>query len=232
MKKTVIIFMLIAFAKLTVAGLVPWGLWQTAGDELPTEVGLYHLETNMLDEISETYGYTSGIYTNDCKVGDYAAYFSGESWIYANTVNSTLLNGKTNITISAWVKLHAYPTFAGLIFSRWEDHSYSGMAVDTTGIRWYCYGGLSTAPIDLDKWYFVVGTRDGNTGEGKLYLNGELKGTSAATATFTQHAIFRLAWDDFLPTRTSHCTIDEVGFWDTCLTSNQQYNLYIQLGGE
>jgi len=232
MKKTVIIFMLIAFAKLTVAGLVPWGLWQTAGDELPTEVGLYHLETNMLDEISETYGYTSGIYTNDCKVGDYAAYFNGST--VANTVNSTLLNGKTNVTISAWVKIHSWPQNGGLIYSRWSEWGCSGWdtQASTHKIRFQdnaayrCY-----AIVDSGTWYFIVVTFAGGV-ESRMYVNGELKDTGDASATFHQADVFRLAYDDEISTRKSHCSIDEIGLWDTCLTSNQQYNLYIQLGGE
>ncbi|MBT30455.1 MAG: hypothetical protein CMO01_12420 [Thalassobius sp.] len=143
---------------------------------------------NSLDGTNNGSSSTSGIIGN-------GRYFDGVN-DYISVNNQT----PTTFTISAWINptslgananAYAYGG-SGVI---WSD--FSGCADDMIPIALrndrFAFGDgggcaydnleISTVSVSTSNWYFVAVTRDGTTGAKELYINGELKGSSAGTGT-------------------------------------------------
>ncbi|UZR99499.1 DUF2341 domain-containing protein [Chondrinema litorale] len=143
---------------------------------------------NGLDGTNNGSSSTSGIIGN-------GRYFDGVN-DYISVNNQT----PSTFTISAWIN----PTSLGANANAfayggsgiiWSD--FSGCADDMIPIALrnnrlaFGDGGgcaydnleISTVSVSTSNWYFVAVTRDGSDGSKELYINGELKGSSAGTGT-------------------------------------------------
>ncbi len=114
--------------------------------------------------------------------------------------------------------------------SLWGDQTY----LDSTGgkpklLFWQnTYGGADlTATVDSDRWYHVVLTRDADltSNNFKIYLDGVLVHTGTNTGTFTQGE--NGVWLGRRPNYQSGFDgwIDEVRFFNECLTASEIYDL-------
>lgn len=114
------------------------------------------------------------------------------------------LNNAGSFTMEAWLKPAAVPAAAGFFCAASSMHVADPRAGwllyqgdDATGwtFRTYNQAGtnfavnLTSGPgITAGNWYHVVATWDNTAGVGKLYVNGNLVGTSAAGLTYVANA--------------------------------------------
>jgi concanavalin A-like lectin/glucanase superfamily protein/PA14 domain-containing protein/glycosyl hydrolase family 2 len=110
-----------------------------------------------------------------------ALQFSGAQQ-YADT-GASILDTTGNYSVAAWVKLDSLGGFAAAVSQDGDQASgfflqYSGadnrFAFSSTGGR-----ALAPDPPEPGRWYHLVGVRDAANSQFKLYVDGELAGTSA-----------------------------------------------------
>ena len=172
--------------------------------------------------------------------GDKALTFNGsDEWITVPHNNS--LSFTNNFSIAGWFKRSSATNHAIVTKSDDSGNDRPNYMIDISSnkIRLFGYEGaspigitsLSGSTIEINKWYFVVGTFDGTTWN--LYLNGELDRSSeqAATLTVTTDS---LVIGSRLSTGSVYFngTIDKVIIFDKVLTNLEVKDLYHkQLGG-
>ena len=194
-------------------------------------VALYHFNGSFLDEVSMTPGSPTNLaFSGDAAFGAYS--FNNTSNTYFTTVNSNLLDGATEFTMSFWVKPNALPSEGGLL------GSYDG----TRRLEMFLYGnevhcnanGLEIAipgKIVVGTWSFYTATY--KSGDGlKLYLNGTLAAQAVASGTITQKAPFVVGWWWYVSAFTRGL-FDEVVVYNRALSSSEildRYNRGASLG--
>ena len=115
---------------------------------------------------------------------------------YVNIPGTTNINGLSQISLSAWVRLASTPTGAGSTYMRfitlgnekavlrYHDDNGTGKLEFYMTIGGSMPGVLVDHDWATDTWYHVAGTYDGS--DMRLYLNGALQGSPlSATGTVT-----------------------------------------------
>jgi len=204
-------------------------------DHIPDPVGYWKFNetsgTTILDENGINHGsiigsnYTSGI-------SGTALQFNGSS-NYVLVPNHTTLNPTNEITLAAWIKWSITPTDGAewaSIINKNVDNQYRlhhnqqntafEFAIRTSGNKWV---KSITAP-EINKWYFVVGTYNGQSLN--IYVNGVLEGSVSHTGQLTQSNapinIGRRTSND----RYFNGLIDEVMVYDRALNQQEISWLY------
>ena len=91
---------------------------------------------------------------------------------------------------------------------------------------------VSSMKLDINKWYFVVGTYNGT--HMKIYINGDLKGTKEFNGSISSaNRSLRFGAHNFndIPQDRNWFkgTIDEVRIWNRALTASEVFNSYINI---
>jgi hypothetical protein len=196
-------------------------------------VAYYPLNSNLTDSVTGSNGTGTGAWTTDTYFGTHAGYFNGST--EAITVNPTLLQGKTEATISCWVRLKYWTAAAGMVFNRGPAIMGFLEGGDGTFAAVYSFSGgvqyLYTSTIlATNSWYHIAGV--GKSGEQiKIYINGSsnIQGGTPLTSsgTINQSEPFHLARDNYTP-NYSKCDLDEVAIFDRALSSSEIRGLYMR----
>ena len=163
------------------------------------------------------------------------------------TINSTLGNGFTELSISTWVKYNNnigitnryYPLVAKIspvgncyILQNMRSGASSNggqlyFNVHTNDGSFSAFSGVVPSP---NVWYNVVGTYDGS--EIKIYIDGILKGTLSATGTINSNATPLLLGDAGYGGYSAWLNgkLDEVSIYNTALSQGDVTSIYN--GGE
>jgi hypothetical protein len=198
-------------------------------------VAWYKLDGNYLDQISGSSGdpYFTGVHPSvDAKRG--SAFFitnsSSGGWIAL--VNSNLLNGATDFSMSFFVKRSwagANADEAGVVLSRGTKRN--GVHLATTGTTTNtAYAGINSASaltvtIPWDRWQFCVFKRKNQNLY--WYIDGKLDVRSVCeTNALIQDDVFKIFIDDYNSARRMRGYIDEVCFWNRAVTANEIEQLY------
>ena len=164
---------------------------------------------------------------NKDKQSNYSMDFDSASSDYI-AASVSELNSASTFTISAWIKK---PTSSSSIVLGNRISTYKGV-----WFSWYLDGNVYFQvrgsnqsiiyPLTFDTdWHHIVGTF--NNGVGKLYIEGSNVSTFTFSTTTTPPTTgdgFRIGSID--STFFSDGSIDEVGIWNTALSSSQVTTLY------
>jgi RHS repeat-associated protein len=158
-----------------------------------------------------------------------------------SVVNQQALNF-SNTTVAAWVKLAAVPTkdaqmIAGFAQAAQPQLSApaintSVLYVDTSGnANWVVNDGttaytVASGPLQVGKWYFLVGTADGTTST--LYVNGSLAASTSAGSSQVGFVVpnFLVDGNAGFYGGALNAVVDEVAAYDFALTAQQIAGLY------
>jgi len=135
------------------------------------------------------------IVTNDAAYGNYSGGLGGSGWFSAPDSIRSIFGG--SFSVSLWLKttnVHGLNTddqysSAGIVSDLSSDYNHETMPMGQAGTKLNFYTGGSTqniiyskSDINTGKWTHVVTTRDQQTGEKCLYVNGVLE-SSAFSST-------------------------------------------------
>jgi RHS repeat-associated protein len=158
-----------------------------------------------------------------------------------SVVNQEALNF-SNTTVAAWVKLAALPTkgpqmIAG--FAQAAQTQPSAPAINTSVLyvdisgnaNWVVNDGttaytVASGPLQVGKWYFLVGTADGTTST--LYVNGSLAASTSAGSSQVGFVVpnFLVNGNAGFYGGVLNAVVDEVAAYDFALTAQQIAGLY------
>lgn len=207
----------------------------------PGLVALYHLNNSPRDEVSGMNGIPAGgyVYETRAVLGSHA----GQGWNgrYLQTVNSTLLNGVSEMSIAFWI----YPreTYSGRrgVLGYVQGSTQVGFYRDDNGVlggavilpSGYSFGSAGVGGTPISKWSFIAMTWSGATGRIRMYLNGESRGDSAAqyshaTGTLPQNTPFIVNHFTFGGSGL-YCNLDEVSVWNRRLSDAEVSAMYLAL---
>ena len=172
------------------------------------------------------------------KFGDGSLYVDGSSHLKIVNVGSWLPIGNSHYTISLWFRATSFvrtglPTANGPGFVAWGT---SGQGFKWVGFRISNNaGGLlengwgddldcspTTCVLSLNTWYHAVATYDGATK--KIYLNGELKASRAASGKITTSVQFLIGKTVSLEFLTGW--IDDLYIYNRALSLSEIQSLY------
>jgi hypothetical protein len=156
---------------------------------------------------------------------------------YFSDSSSTLLNGATNFSFTAWVmNKNGSPFYDGIIHCRSSGGQLTG--IGTSGdfnppVNRFLFSINNSAGVFssvtsytnmLSRFGFVVTVYDGS----KVKMFCDLSYTEASSAGLTnlQNDVFRIGFDDFASDRRFVGLIDDVSIWNRALTSNEVAELY------
>ena len=228
----------------TVMSLNPVGYWrlnEPAGSGTAINIGSALATGNAAYIASPTLQQPGAMGT------DPAVLFDGASQ-YASVPYNAAFNPPGSFTVGFWAIKTAADDNAtkGAIFSR--DPADSGQngwlffASNGDGKWWFrTYTGntranaISSNPIVLNQWTYVVGVHDAtDTGTNYLYVNGVLAAPPVGNAGYTPNASFPMffaAWADTSPAAAPGFffpgQMDEIAFFDKALTPEQIHGLYV-----
>ena len=202
-------------------------------------VALYNLDGNANDTGGTHNGTASNVTYAQSYINQGGVFNGSSSYIYAA---SSVLSPTTNYSVSVWCKWSSKPsTSVGLVgnfktgvspqvgfvvakssgentFSFWADGTASSSAGKVNG----------TTNFSIDTWYHVVGTYDGSNV--KIYVNGQLEGTQAYTATpgTTDQPLVLGRWygnysDYYFPGK-----LDQIRIFNKALTASEVTTLYAE----
>lgn len=113
----------------------------------------------------------------------------GPAKLFDNTEESLLydtLNLDGDYTLSCWLKFSDLSApqriiYKGYCYTLWYDNVANGLRVEhySDSQRWrgFTQDGGEAFPVEIDKWYYVVGTYD--VDKIRLYINGEVVDSTA-----------------------------------------------------
>jgi hypothetical protein len=130
---------------------------------------------------------------------------------------SSIIQGKTNITVGIFFKLDTLATLRGLIGTlNYNCGANLGLVANNTGLQFYndysntCYN-IELSGIETGKWLYAVGTYDGTTTRLYLIKNGTLtqaSGTTKTGNTNTFSSTFRVMGNQYFQNFTKgQCSI-------------------------
>ncbi len=173
------------------------------------------------------------------KMGDYCLNFDGPEGGQGERVNLPNINPTNAITVSAWVKSDLTTGYRGV----WQIVSkYSAYILGTSGYNtrnmafivytnpggWQ-YGSQYSVP-DPQNWHLFIGTYDMSLAAKIMYVDGDLKDTSAPSNIINSDSGGTgVAYRECCPTETGGYftgQIDDIRFYDYALTLNEIDGLY------
>ncbi len=162
--------------------------------------------------------------------------FSGDDAVYLNSsagTNSPLNIYNTNLTISAWVKVHGS---GGTIVARSQGGAVAynlSATADFARINTYKSGTgnwtLDTpSKLSLDTWYHIVGVFDRTADTGLIYVNGTKKAesTSMTIDPVSNAAATKIGCRSDTTDFAFDGIIDEVRIYDRALSASEVQELY------
>jgi Concanavalin A-like lectin/glucanases superfamily len=174
------------------------------------------------------------IVTNDAEAGMYAGGFGGSGWFVPPTNLLTTLAG--SFSVSLWLKtsdVHGHDSdneysAAGIVSALAGDYGSAVMPMGLTGSKLAFYTGgtsqnilHSQANINTGQYVHVVTTRDEQTGEKRIYINGVLD-----SSVFSSSGPLTGAGDGGLNIGYNNGQVftgemDEIQFYSGVLSSNE-----------
>jgi hypothetical protein len=169
---------------------------------------------------------------------NYSMSFDGTDYISAGRLQS--LENINSFTISLWVDFKTIG--AKSIFGYWTD-GYGGTLIESDASNLYFAIGNTawvagyfpfSSNISANTWYHLSivfdGTQTGNSDRLKIYLNGSEKiltftGTIPASTPVSPSSVLVIGGIKTTAVNGAK-SIDEVGIWDTALTSTQVSEIY------
>jgi hypothetical protein len=156
---------------------------------------------------------------------------------YFSDSSSTLLNGATNFSFTAWVMNgNANPAYDGIICSRSSGNQITGLVTSGSfnnppnrflffiNNAVNVFSSVTSYTNMLSRFGFVVAVYDGS--KLKMFCDLSYTETSSAGLTNFQNDVFRIGFDDFASDRKFIGLIDDVSIWNRALTSNEVVELY------
>jgi hypothetical protein len=158
---------------------------------------------------------TQGTASAQCTIANgYAAFDGGD---YADTTNSALFNGATQVLICAWVYPTNWVDYAGIMVSR--GSTLNGLAVEDSvskKVVGYAAIGVGYGPIPMSNWTHVAFWASLTTPQSACkvgtWTNNVWKGWYASSwpASLSVNDVWRLGWDDGTAGRKFKGYIDDV----------------------
>lgn len=183
------------------------------------------------------------IVTNDAAAGIYAAGFGGSGWFTAPDSMSNLCAG--SFSVSLWLKTtnvfgtdtaDEY-TAAGIVSALGNDYGTGVMPMGQAGskLAFYTGGSLvnilySKADINTGHYVHIVTTRDQQTGEKRIYINGVLDSSVFSDADLLYGASNSGPTIGYNNGNVFTGEMDEIQFYSGVLSSNEVAFLYSHPG--
>lgn len=240
---------------IAVSCLIPLLSGQTVPSYVPTNglIGWWPFNGNANDESGNfNHGMVNGaILTNDRLGNPNMAYrFDGVD-DYIDCGNVSAMNGLTEITISAWVKVSGISNYARIISKENRNDQTQGINLKLAGPTDHgsqlgAFGSnIRTGAVTpsvysdvvpvLDFWYHVVlvydGTQQANSDKAIMYLDGALNPTvyTSTLPSILSNSNASLWFGNISPNPTVfpfNGTIDDIGIWNRVLTVEEIEILY------
>jgi hypothetical protein len=174
------------------------------------------------------------IVTNDAAAGMYAGGFGGSGWFTPPDSLRNLFAG--SFSVSLWLKttnVHGYNNdslyaAAGIVSDLGSDYSQSAMPMGQTGSKLAFYTGgssqnilYSQANINTGQYVHLVTTRDQQTGEKRIYINGVLDSSVHAVTdllTSSSNGDLTIGYNNG---NVFTGKMDEIEFYSGVLSSNE-----------
>ena len=201
--------------------------------ELPKDlIASYKFEGSTIDETGNHPGlYIGNVETYENGINGDGVVFS-EPNEFVRVPDSNAFNDINEFTLIAWIKLNSFSRFGKIIVkplnpvkNPWElftldmgtDGQTPRVAI-STGVKDSWHGAVSDRPLELQEWYQLVGTYDGE--ELKLYVNGGLTGKEIVSLTIGQN-------NEPLRMGGNNAVIDEVAIYSRALDEDEILTDYI-----
>ena len=168
----------------------------------------------------------------------YSMSFDGANSTYFNAGQSLNIYGSQPRTISCWFNINSFATTPSgdgshlLGYGTATTSQAFSLAISkypsnpTHRLFLHVYNSANdisgTTQILENNWYLATVTYDGSTL--KLYLNGNLQGSSSTSGLNTATSDFIIGQGVFSTWNTLNGQIDEVAIWDTPLNAGQIFN--------
>ena len=138
------------------------------------------------------------------------------------------LSGTKNVTFSFWMNNdNAFSTEQTAYILNEVSNTRSGISRYETNLGMFIANSAASwdaSSLSTGTWYHVVGTYDG--ANIKLYINADLKDTTAETTQTITGENFRLGTDRGIAGRYLHGDMDEIGIWNRSLSQAEITELY------
>ena len=185
--------------------------------------------TNFASTSSQDQATGTGWTTNNKKWGAGALMFDGSNDnISIGDINE--LDGLSAITVETWLNLKSTATWQDVV-SKFNNGETNGWTIElNNGINRFCVvpGSWKCATgsiLNTNTWYHIVGTYDGSNV--KIYLNGQLEGTTVATGALTANtATVRIGINSNGTSYPTNGTIDSSRIYSRALTASEILSNY------
>jgi len=199
-------------------------------------IAYYALDGNMQDEITGLTGnYSTATETNDSVKGTSSRFASTLGQI----VDTDLVDGLQEMTVSIWIKPFAYTNYGDFLNSRGTYRWYIGQ-YESGKINFYTTlsnGSIlaafneGAAVIILNEWQHITGVieNDLSTVTLKTYRNGTLvfsESLSVSGVTLKQDVVADIGGDRATGARRYNGLMDEISIWNRALSSNEVSTIY------
>jgi hypothetical protein len=218
-----------------ICGMVKGNVWSFTTTKL---VGWWELEDGFGSIAHDSSGYgNDGTLVGEPNwvagiIGAGAVDCNGEGdYISISSINALTGN---NVTIAAWINGDNFQPGGWNFNPIVTQYNLSGQGYylyvrgndNKPALYFNNFEAVSSSPISTGQWYYIVGTYDGV--ELKIYVDGNLKGTSTATGlSGVEHNCYigYDAADDYY----FNGTIDDVQIYDRALSDESVLTLYLGL---
>lgn len=147
-------------------------------------------------------------------------------------VNATIVDWKTNFSISHWVY---YPTGSSRVWTIFTVPDRVGIQIDDSPDQQITFelsdgtwdNGVANVTMLDDTWVHFCATYDGSSDERRMYINGSIVLSDTVSSVLVGDAWATLQRYNV----GSNVTIDEVGIWNRTLTSAECIQLYNEGNG-
>jgi hypothetical protein len=180
------------------------------------------------------FGAPPTIVTNDAAAGTYAGGFGGSGWFTPPDSLRSLFAG--SFSVSLWLKttnVHGFNTdgqysAAGIVSDLSGDQNNAAMPMGQTGSKLAFYTGGSSqnllrsqANINAGQYVHVVTTRDQQTGEKRIYINGGLDSSVHAATDLLTGSVPGALTIGYNNGNVFAGKMDEIQFYSGVLSSNE-----------
>jgi len=203
-------------------------------------ISYWKLNDNAEDEIGDNDGTVSGATYIDGRDGRGLSFDGSNDYVDFGTSND--FKSTEEITLSAWVNIGEFATWRSFVGSLWDTGStesgyYLGTGGTANAVGFYLktenmagnnWGNAVVSNLELDTWYHLVGTYDGQTI--KLYVDGQLVASDNETGnldyTPETNGLFLGRYYDDNEDFYFDGSIDEVRFYNRAITLEEVGTLY------